>query len=991
MRKRLATLASAVLLANVFLPTGVVFAEESIPVAPVAQVESQGTENAPVLAAVNQDSEGSQEINSVETAEQENATEALVSTAEETQAGQSVEPSSDLLDQLAEELPNQEIPAGIISSLGVNVGGASSSTSTLVKYFTIDIDDEIPLLMKTDGTVDYTATETQYPDTIGWYLNENTQVVDLWWEKVIFTEWLAPLFEKKDSIYRKALKTTKHGFPTLVNDSDAALMGNWTSISWPFSRYAEVKNDEGVLLWYFLLTQEALPNYIFMPVVAKIWNNQFPTIQKAIEASNDGDTILLTRDVFDGWSFYTTAVGAHVCTAGSSDQKTTWPKKITIDFQGHTYNVDDAVGSCGTESQAAHFEKWSEITLKNWTLTSNNANVRMIIQNYAKLTLENFTLDAADLEYLPVYAVSNNFWELNVHGDSHINAGEWGIAFDLWYWGAESYDAGVSVKFASDFVGSVDGDIEYGPANRVKTTPNWEEKALLSIEGNGKFNWTIKASNGNDLKKANITVKWGLFSNDVALYTVSDKCSIKNSDSKYEVKDCPVATKFYGSSNTSYIPVALDGETIKLNETHALMRKVIGVSPEMTTVYNKILEFADTTSLLEIKEVAGEKLLFVNMATALNKQTKVFRAKNDGIFGAEVFKSAGASTATGTITPDLDHAVVPSWVDKNYSIKAYHEVKKNGKVIGYTLQTAKPDYGRFYAPKKYKITFNANGGTAVAPVVQGYGTSVAAPTNPTRSCYRFTGWSPVLPATMPAGDITLTAQWAYACWGGGWGGWGGGSSSSSSLSSSSSSSSSFSAPSTGNRITPVSNFVEKVYSGQVTSPLCSVEGSHFSDEQNQAYLWACWKDITTIRVISGARLDQPLTRAELAKMMSVYVTKILGKQPVVTGTVQYADVDEKLWDLAGYIQLAYQLQIMGINHDGTALSHFEPHKLVTRAEFATVFSRVLYGNKYNQAGENWANGHLEALKSAWILKDTTPMMQEIRGRVLLMLHRSTAK
>lgn len=55
---------------------------------------------------------------------------------------------------------------------------------------------------------------------------------------------------------------------------------------------------------------------------------------------------------------------------------------------------------------------------------------------------------------------------------------------------------------------------------------------------------------------------------------------------------------------------------------------------------------------------------------------------------------------------------------------------------------------------------------------------------------------------------------------------------------------------------------------------------------------------------------------------------------------------------------------MGINHDGTALSHFEPNKLVTRAEFATVFSRVLYGDKYNQAGENWANGHLEALKSA---------------------------
>lgn len=55
---------------------------------------------------------------------------------------------------------------------------------------------------------------------------------------------------------------------------------------------------------------------------------------------------------------------------------------------------------------------------------------------------------------------------------------------------------------------------------------------------------------------------------------------------------------------------------------------------------------------------------------------------------------------------------------------------------------------------------------------------------------------------------------------------------------------------------------------------------------------------------------------------------------------------------------------MGIKYDGTALSSFEPNKLVTRAEFATVFSRALYGSKYNQDGEEWAKGHLEALKNA---------------------------
>ena len=113
--------------------------------------------------------------------------------------------------------------------------------------------------------------------------------------------------------------------------------------------------------------------------------------------------------------------------------------------------------------------------------------------------------------------------------------------------------------------------------------------------------------------KTQIAISGGTFPKDVAEYAVDAKCSIKNADSKYEVKDCPAETKFYGSSNISYVPVALDGDAIKLNETHALIRKVADVTPEMTTVHNRILEFTDTTNLLEIKEVAGEKLLFVNM------------------------------------------------------------------------------------------------------------------------------------------------------------------------------------------------------------------------------------------------------------------------------------------------------------------------------------------------------------------------------------------
>ncbi len=164
--------------------------------------------------------------------------------------------------------------------------------------------------------------------------------------------------------------------------------------------------------------------------------------------------------------------------------------------------------------------------------------------------------------------------------------------------------------------------------------------------------------------------------------------------------------------------------------------------------------------------------------------------------------------------------------------------------------------------------------------------------------------------------------------------------------------------------------------------------SNFSDEQNQAYTWACERDITTIRAVEKARLNDPLTRAELAKMMAMYATKVLGKQILTTGEVNYVDVDSSLGDLADFIKLAYQLQIMGIDANGNALEKFNPHALVSRAEFGTVLSRVLFAGKYNQDGEKWYEKHLNALKEAKVLSNTTPTLQELRGWVMLMMMRT---
>ena len=184
---------------------------------------------------------------------------------------------------------------------------------------------------------------------------------------------------------------------------------------------------------------------------------------------------------------------------------------------------------------------------------------------------------------------------------------------------------------------------------------------------------------------------------------------------------------------------------------------------------------------------------------------------------------------------------------------------------------------------------------------------------------------------------------------------------------------------------------EKVDSWEANIPNCSTQNSQFTSEQNDAYLWACQHNITTMRTIQEARLDQPLTRAELAKIMSVYAMKEYHLKPFKAGAVNYKDVNADLGDLADYIQIAYQLQIMGINADGTPMQAFEPHKLVSRAEFATVLSRVIWGNKHNISGDDRYSAHLQALKKYEIITSDVPAnWWELRGRALLMLHR-TAK
>ncbi len=296
------------------------------------------------------------------------------------------------------------------------------------------------------------------------------------------------------------------------------------------------------------------------------------------------------------------------------------------------------------------------------------------------------------------------------------------------------------------------------------------------------------------------------------------------------------------------------------------------------------------------------------------------------------------------------------------------------------------------ASPKHKITFNFNPADLALEVKQG--ATIISPADPSKPYeYELTEGVKYTWKATKAGyndksadytvgiadatiDVKLEKKATGSSSGGGYSGWGGGSLTRDACPQGDSSPSYYD----GKCKASESSFAPQQTGEKKADPVLS--------EQTQAYERAYKHGITTISGEDNARLTEAITRAELAKMMAVYAMNMLGRAPVLTWTASYSDVGSELGDLEGFIQLAYQLQIMGIEADGSPLLAFNPNGLITRAEFATVLSRVLWWAKYNQEGADFASKHLTALKEAGILKDTTPNLQEMRGWVMLMLQRS---
>ena len=83
---------------------------------------------------------------------------------------------------------------------------------------------------------------------------------------------------------------------------------------------------------------------------------------------------------------------------------------------------------------------------------------------------------------------------------------------------------------------------------------------------------------------------------------------------------------------------------------------------------------------------------------------------------------------------------------------AYSDIAADNTVTSITL-TAQ------WAVNQYTITFDTDGGNKISPITQDFDTAITAPADPTKEGFSFAGWDKTIPATMPARNMTIKAQW----------------------------------------------------------------------------------------------------------------------------------------------------------------------------------------------------------------------------------------
>ncbi len=158
----------------------------------------------------------------------------------------------------------------------------------------------------------------------------------------------------------------------------------------------------------------------------------------------------------------------------------------------------------------------------------------------------------------------------------------------------------------------------------------------------------------------------------------------------------------------------------------------------------------------------------------------------------------------------------------------------------------------------------------------------------------------------------------------------------------------------------------------------------YVDEYPESYRWAFKNWITTQSTIEKANMYWEITRIELSKMVSNYAINVLNKKVDTSKKCQFSDISDKLnIQYDSWVTKSCQLWLMW-----QWITKFRPYDKVTRGEFWTILSRLLYWDKYD-GWKPYYLKHVNQLNIRWIMTNISNLTwNELRGNVMVMLKRS---
>ena len=353
-------------------------------------------------------------------------------------------------------------------------------------------------------------------------------------------------------------------------------------------------------------------------------------------------------------------------------------------------------------------------------------------------------------------------------------------------------------------------------------------------------------------------------------------------------------------------------------------------------------------------------------------------------------------------------------------------------------------------PNVYTITFDTDGWGDIAPITWQYNSPVAVPSDPTKTGYTFVGWDQSIPASIPANDITITAQrtinqytitfvdedgsvlltWEYnygtsgvdiikpldptkvedveykytfAWW--------------SPVISDVVWDTIYTATYTSERKWwrrswrwkidpqpsdpqhPSADDLENKPENKPSDPVPSSpkwwdkpSEKPYKPETIDAYNRAYANNFTQYANINEARLSDPLNRSEMAKITSIFATEFLGKIPDESKQKicsKYSDMWKVDNEMKYFITQSCELGYMWYRENGIDIKdRFYPYTPLTLAEASTVLSRILRWTDYALEWKDWYKWHLYAVYESELIDDISkPFSKITREEAFIMLYR----